>query len=179
MAESHSFVYLFARVIAQSGSFGRIQHAHIVMGRRQDVSGAPSLARMSRCKRYTRNLGRSLPSPSAHSTEWVRFEHASEGLGVFSYVADAERRASARLAARIERLSAWFERRLDAPIYPSRDDERFWFRAEALDFVGHARELADLVARAGYPMREVRMTERVGWTRWEDAHQIALVRYGS
>jgi hypothetical protein len=42
---------------------------------------------MSR-KRYTRNLGRELPSPLPvrTTTEWVRFEHEREPYGVFSYL---------------------------------------------------------------------------------------------
>ena len=42
---------------------------------------------MSRRKRFTRNLGRKLgaPLPQRTTNEWVRFEHASEPFGVFSY----------------------------------------------------------------------------------------------
>ena len=45
---------------------------------------------MSRRKRYTRNLGRSLPEPLPVRTtaEWVRFEHAREPYGVFCYLPD-------------------------------------------------------------------------------------------
>ncbi len=130
---------------------------------------------MSRRKRYTRNLGRRLREPLPRSEEWVRFEHELQGFGVFSYLSDARARGSSRLTARIDRLRAWFNFWLDAPSDArGRDHEKFWFRAEASEHVDRARRLADLVTRAGFPIRELRVIHRSKLVRWQDAHQLAV-----
>lgn len=136
---------------------------------------APSLAGVSRSKRYTRNLGRRLREPLPRSEEWVRFEHELFGFGVFSYLSDARARGSSRLAARIDRLRAWFNLWLDAPSDDVKiDHEKFWFRAEATEHIDRARRLADLVSRAGFPIRELRVIPRAKLVRWQDAHQLAV-----
>ncbi len=130
---------------------------------------------MSRRKRYTRNLGRRPREPLPRSEEWVRFEHELEGFGVFSYLSDARARGSSRLAARIERLRAGFNFGRDAPSAAvGLDHEKFWFRAEASEHVDRARRLADLVTRAGFPMRELRVVHRSKLVRWQDARQLAV-----
>ncbi len=130
---------------------------------------------MSRRKRYTRNLGRTLPEPLPSTLEWVRFEHESEPYGVFWYLPEARRQLSARQAAEINRLARWFGRHLDTP--PSHlelDGERFWFRAEAAEYVGRGRRLAELVTRAGIPIVERSARRIPGRVRWEDAQQLAV-----
>ena len=46
---------------------------------------------MSRRQRFTRNLGRKLgaPLPVRTTAQWIRFEHAHEPYGIFSYLSDA------------------------------------------------------------------------------------------
>ena len=105
----------------------------------------------------------------------MRFEHELEGFGVFSYLSDARRRGSSRLAARIDRLRAWFNLWLDAPSDDvGIDHEKFWFRAEAAEHLDRARRLADLVSRAGFQMRELRVVKGSRAVRWEDGHQVAV-----
>jgi hypothetical protein len=57
------------------------------------------------------------------------------------------------------------------------DGERFWFRAEAMEYIGRARRMADLVSRAGLPIVERRTREVSGYVRWQDAHQLAAKTY--
>jgi len=127
-------------------------------------------------RRYTRNLGRVLPSPLPATVEWVRFEHRDEPFGVFSYLDDAGPKLPAEARAELAALRGWFAKHLDAP--PGSyaiEKERFWFRAEAGEFVGRARRLADLVARAGIPMVERRTRELPGRVRWADPNQLAVL----
>src|SRR5262245_59270039 len=72
---------------------------------------------MSRRKRYTRNLGRTLPSPQPVRTtvEWVRFENEHEPFGVFSYLSRAEHRLSPRRREKAEALRRWFNENLGSP----------------------------------------------------------------
>jgi hypothetical protein len=160
---------------ATARSFERVAAQHDAHATSQTPAPAPSLAGVSRRKRYTRNLGRRLRVPLPRSEEWVRFEHELEGFGVFSYLSDARRRGSTRLAARIDRLRAWFNLWLDAPSDDVRiDNEKFWFRAEAAEHLERARRLADLVSRAGFPIRELRVIQGSKPVRWQDAHQLAV-----
>jgi hypothetical protein len=135
---------------------------------------------MSRRKRYTRNLGRTLPSPQPVRTtvEWVRFENRHEPFGVFTYTTRAERRLSAERRAKAERLYRWFVENLGWPKDESAlTEERFWFRAESREHIEKARELARLVSRTGYAIVERRTRRVPGKVKWEDEHQIAALTY--
>jgi hypothetical protein len=135
---------------------------------------------MSRRKRYTRNLGRKLPSPQPVRTtvEWVRFENAHEPFGVFTYLSQARRRLSAGRCAKSEGLSRWFGENLGSPKEAEAlTEERFWFRAEAREHVEKARELARLVSRTGYSIVERRIRRVPGKVTWEDEHQVAALTY--
>ena len=135
---------------------------------------------MSRKKRYTRNLGRTLPSPQPVRTteEWVRFESAHEPFGIFNYLSQAERRLSAGRRAKAERLYRWFVENLGCPEDErALTEERFWFRAEAREHVEKARELARLDSRTGYSIVERRIRRVPGKVRWEDEHQVAAFTY--
>lgn len=131
---------------------------------------------MSRRKRYTRNLGRTLPAPLPvrTTTEWIRFEHEREPYGVFSYLSDA-REARPELIDEIDRTLDWFEQWLDAPT--ELDRERFWFKADAQAYVVMARELARLVRSAGIPIVERRVRRVPGVVRWQDRHQVAVLTF--
>ena len=132
---------------------------------------------MSRRKRYTRNLGRKLPSPQPVRTtvEWVRFENQHEPFGVFTYVSLAKRKLSPVRREKAERLTRWFTENLGSP--EKATDERFWFRAEAREHVENARELARLVSRTGYSIVERRIRRVPGKVKWEDEHQVAALTY--
>ncbi len=131
---------------------------------------------MSRRKRYTRNFGRALPEPLPSSVEWVRFEHADLRDGVFSYLDAATDKLPRRAAAELTRLRRWFNQHLDAPPESVEiERERFWFRAEAMEYVGRGRRMAELLGRAGYPIVERRTRRVPGRVRWQDAHQLAVL----
>lgn len=132
---------------------------------------------MSRRKRYTRNLGRVLgsPLPVRGTVEWIRFEHEREPFGVFSYLDDAQKNLGTGLRAEVDDLCEWFEEHLDVPDHFLR--ERFWFKAEAREYVDRAKRLAQLVRRAGIPMVERRTHRIPGKVRWQDEHQVAVLTY--
>jgi hypothetical protein len=132
---------------------------------------------MSRRKRYTRNFGRTLrsPAPVRTTVEWIRFEHEREPYGVFSYLRDAKDASSPSGRAEIAQLSRWFNDELGAPANATM--ERFWFRAEAREYVDKARRLAELVTFAGYPIVERRTRRVPGKVTWEDAQQVAVFTY--
>lgn len=124
---------------------------------------------MSSRRRYTRNLGRKLAERLPGSVEWVRFEHATEPYGVFCYLREAAPVLPGRSAAELKRLQGWFNKHLDAPSDRIEIGEaRFWFRAEAMEYVGRGRRMAELVSRAGLPIVEKRTRELPGRVRWED-----------
>ena len=130
---------------------------------------------MSRRKRYTRNLGRTLksPQPVRTTSEWVRFEHEREPYGVFSYLSDARKGLGSGLRAEVETIVTWFDDNLGAPDLATL--ERFWFKAEAREFVERARRLATLVRRTGIPIVERRTARVPGKVRWQDDHQVAVL----
>jgi hypothetical protein len=154
---------------------------------------------MSRRLRFTRNLGRVMPCPSARRDDvgYVRFEHASERLGgvaygLFSYVSDARAVLSGVELAALEALLTWFEDHLDEParMVPFRDVgtrrarrrkreamARCWFREDADEHLAKARELVRLLSRAGVPMVERRSDRVPGKLCAEDRVQIAVVGY--
>jgi hypothetical protein len=134
---------------------------------------------MSRRKRFTRNLGRTLPAPKALRTTrcWLRFEHQDEPYGVFSYRREARQRLSEGERAEMDDLMVWICERLDAPEEDWLDQERFWFRAEASDVISKVRRLVELVCEAGFPIIERRSNRVPGKVRWQDRDQVAVLTY--
>jgi hypothetical protein len=135
------------------------------------------LGAMSSRKRYTRNLGRVLGAPEEEriTETWVRFEHEHVPYGVFSYVKSARNGLGRGLRGELDELMAWFNDHLDAP--DDADLERFWFKAEAEEYVERARRLAALVSRTGIPIVERRADRVPGKIRWEDDDQVAVLTY--
>jgi hypothetical protein len=132
---------------------------------------------MSRRKRFTRNLGRELPSPLPVRTtvEWIRFEHEYEPYGVFSYLKEARQALSAEASRELDALRDWFVDHLHAPDLIT--VERFWFRIEADDYVVRARRLATILRAAGIPIVERRTRRVPGKVKWEDHNQVAVRTY--
>jgi hypothetical protein len=132
---------------------------------------------MSRRKRYSRNLGRTLKSPLPVRTtvEWIRFEHEREPYGVFSYLKQANEVLPAEARAELDALRDWFVERLDAPDLLT--FERFWFRIEADEYVVRARRLAAILCAAGIPIVERRTRRVPGKVKWEDHNQVAVRTY--
>jgi len=148
---------------------------------------------MSRRKRYTRNLGRTsgdaIPKRGTGS-RYVRFAHARDPYGIFSYVSDARTRLSEPDREALDALVAWFRQSLDIPLclipaYLPRRRGRdnldgsavCWFRASAREHVEHARALAILVLRAKIPIVE-RWSDRIpGRICSTDAKQIAVASF--
>lgn len=132
---------------------------------------------MSRRKRFTRNLGRKLPSPLAVRTtvEWVRFEHEHEPFGIFRYLDEATEVLAHDDAVELERLCDWFTEHLDAPDLMT--VERFWFCAEALEHVAQARKLAKMLCSVKIPIVERRTRRVPGKVKWQDDHQVAVLMY--
>ncbi len=132
---------------------------------------------MSRRKRFTRNLGRKLPSPLPIRTtvEWIRFEHEHEPFGVFSYLKEAREMLSAEECSELDALRDWFADHLDAPDLLT--IERFWFRVEAEEYVVRARRLATILCAVGIPIVERRTRRIPGKVIWEDRNQVAVRTY--
>lgn len=132
---------------------------------------------MSRRKRFTRNLGRQLKSPLPIRTtlEWVRFEHEREPYGVFSYLKEAHAHLPAVEQTELQSLRDWFNEHLDAPEILT--IERFWFCAEAEEYIVRVRRLAMILAKAGIPIVERRTRRVPGKVRWQDHNQVAVVTY--
>ena len=132
---------------------------------------------MTRRKRFTRNLGRTLPAPAPVrvTVEWIRFEHEVEPYGVFSYLSDARKSLPADALRELDTLMAWFEERLGAP--EQADRERFWFRAEADEHITRARRVTEIVRAAGIPIVERRTRRVPGKARWADADQVAVITF--
>jgi hypothetical protein len=156
---------------------------------------------MSRRLRFTRNLGRRLPTPTParEPLRYVRFEHARERIGgqafgPFSYLDDARAVLSDEDADALERVVAWFAEHLDEPermvpfrIVGERRARRrqraleggalCWFREDATAHIANARELVSLLERAGIPFVE-RWSDRVpGKLCSADAFQAAVVPF--
>ena len=132
---------------------------------------------MSRRKRYTRNLGRKMKAPLQVRTtaEWVRFEHEREPYGVFAYLSDARKGLGSGLRAEVDAICDWFNDNLDAPDVATL--ERFWFKAEAREYIERAKRLAKLVRRTGIPIVERRTSRVPVKVRWQDDHQVAVFTY--
>jgi hypothetical protein len=131
---------------------------------------------MSR-KRYTRNLGRVLPSPLPLRTtsEWVRFEHEREPYGVFSYLTDAAEVLSAEARRELWAIRHWFNEQMGAPGAVTL--ERFWFRAKAAEHIEKAQRIMALVREAGIPIVERRTRRVPGKVKREDPHQVAVFTF--
>lgn len=132
---------------------------------------------MSRRKRFTRNLGRTLPSPlpARRTRVWVRFEHDSEPYGVFSYVDDALAVLEDHECRELDALTDWFNAHLAIP--RGMTTERCWFGSEAAEYVARARKLARVVRSAGIPIVERRTRRVPGRVRWKDDHQFVVFTY--
>jgi len=132
---------------------------------------------MTRRKRFTRNIGRTLrgPLPIRATVEWVRFEHEVEPFGVFSYLNDAIRLLPEQGRQELEVLRHWFNEHLDAPELLK--NERFWFLAEANEYVTQARRLAEILRAVGIPIVERRTRRVPGKVRWHDSNQVAVLTY--
>jgi hypothetical protein len=132
---------------------------------------------VSRRKRFTRNLGRQLgaPLPVRTTAQWIRFEHAHEPYGIFSYLSDARANLDAALLRELEVLLVWFTDQLQAPNLLT--VERFWFRCEASAHVTRAQRLAAILREAGIPIVERRTRRIPGRVRWEDHNQVAVLTY--
>jgi hypothetical protein len=141
---------------------------------------------MSRRMRYTRNLGRERP-PSVPrqgtGSRFVRFVHAREPYGVFSYIGDARRRLDERERDQLDALVQWFREHLDEPssMVPvhepaaAGDGPRAvcWFRASARAHVDRARRLAVLLRAAHIPIVERWSDVVPGRLCAEDTNQLA------
>jgi hypothetical protein len=133
---------------------------------------------MSRRKRYTKNFGRELaePLPVRTTQEWIRFEHVDQPEGVFQFVDDALERLPDGAGDELKDLMEWFAQRLGSPEQNDRK-ARFWFRAEAIEYVEKARRMTELVSAAGFPVVERRTTRTPGKLNWSDMHQVAVFTY--
>lgn len=158
-----------------------------------------SLLGMSRRVRFTRNVGRRVPSPAPRRDElrYVRFEHATEifegvTFGPFSYVADARKRLTGDDLAELEAVVTWFSDNLEAPerMVPFRDVgprrarrrkhdamAQCWFREDAALHIAKARELVAILGRAGFDFAELWSDRLPGKVCAEDGIQIAVVRF--
>lgn len=134
---------------------------------------------MSRRKRYTRNLGRTVPSPLPQRTTraWIRFEHAHEPFGVFSYTREAKDFLEGDARRELDALLDWFGDHLDAPELAHDAMDRFWFRAEAEASLVRARRLMALLNDVGIPIVERSTTRVPGKITWEDPDQVSLLTY--
>jgi hypothetical protein len=132
---------------------------------------------MSRRKRFTRNLGRSLgsPLPVRTTVEWVRFEHEDESYGIFRYLEQARARLAGAALLELNASYAWFNSHLDVPDVVT--IERFWFCAEAEEYVLRARRLAEILRSAGVSIVETRTRRIPGKVKWQDNHQVAVLTY--
>ena len=132
---------------------------------------------MSRRKRFTRNLGRKLPTPLPvrETVEWVRFEHEREPYGVFSYISDALELLPVDGHTELLEIRDWFNEHLHAPDLLT--IERFWFDARAMDYVRRARRLAELLVSVDIPIVERRTRRVPGKVTWQDHHQVAVRTY--
>jgi hypothetical protein len=85
------------------------------------------------------------------------------------------------LRSELEAVIEWFERNLAVPDRFNRTGSKGWYRREtrgiawlresASEQVGRMAELAELVARCGHRVVELR-TERVGYVVYEDEAQV-------
>jgi hypothetical protein len=145
---------------------------------------------VSRRKKYTRNLGRArverVPTRGT-GARYVRFAHANEPFGVFSYLREASPALSDPDRAELKVLRDWFATHLEAPdcfvpVRPRRGRPSYvgeptavcWFRAIATEHVNRARRMSVLVRRAGIRIVEFRRDRVPGQVCSEDGEQLAV-----
>ncbi len=145
---------------------------------------------MGRSQRYTRNLGRTpgYPVPKrGRGRRFVRFAHAREPFGVFSYLDVVRARLGDEGRAELDQLVAWFDEHLREPdsMVPvwrrvagnaSDEDEVAvcWFRASARQHIAQARRMAKLARQAEVPIIERWVDRLPGQICSDDAHQLAV-----
>jgi hypothetical protein len=148
---------------------------------------------VSRRKKYTRNLGRArierVPTRGTGAC-YVRFAHADEPFGVFSYLGEARPALSDPDRAELKALRDWFAAHLDEPdcFVPGRPrcgrashvgepTAVCWFRATATEHVSRARRMTMLVRRAGIRIVEFRRDRIPGQVCSEDGEQVAVASF--
>lgn len=105
--------------------------------------------------------------------------------GVFQVGFDL--RSAGRLAdyeeAWLDDAMDWFNRRLPVPLRLSRsrrpgayEKALCWFKEDAKEHIGKARELTALLEQHGVPTRMIRTT-RPGYVVYEDRYQVAAVPF--
>lgn len=130
------------------------------------------------------------PPKSEARAEFVRFvvpsriHHESQtaiGVVAVAYELSHSTDVNEELQAELRRLLTWIERNLDVPDRFNRTKSKGWYRREtrgiswlrasADEHVQAFRSLADVVARCGFEVSEVRET-RVGYLTYEDEVQV-------
>jgi hypothetical protein len=109
------------------------------------------------------------------TVEWIRFEHDHEPCGVFSYLKEAQEVLPQTMRDELETLRDWFVDHLNAPDLLT--IERFWFKAEAKEYVIRARRLTTILRAAGIPIVERRTARVPGKVKWQDQNQVAVLTY--
>jgi hypothetical protein len=107
-------------------------------------------------------------------------DNSNEPAGLFlvaSWVRDRQEAPASELA-KLQSLRDWFNDNLDLPRRFSRSHRPHrrekaiaWFKDSALEHIQRAREIAAIVGKYGYPIRELR-TLRPGYVVYEDAFQV-------
>jgi hypothetical protein len=148
---------------------------------------------VSRRKKYTRNLGRvraeRVPTRGT-GARYIRFAHADEPFGVFSYLREARPRLSDPDRDELKMLREWFQAHLEepdcfVPVRPHRGRASrvgeptavCWFRASATEHVSRARRMSVLVRRAKIRIVEFRRDRVPGQVCSEDGEQLAVASY--
>lgn len=130
------------------------------------------------------------PPKSEARAEFVRFvvpariHHESQtaiGVVAVAYELSRSTDVNEELQAELRRLLTWIECNLDVPDRFNRTKSKGWYRREtrgiswlrasADEHVQALRSLAEVVARCGYEVSEVRET-RVGYLTYEDEVQV-------
>jgi hypothetical protein len=124
-------------------------------------------------------------------TRYVRFSHATEDYGVFSYADEARRRLSDAERDELDAIIAWFSDHLEEPMCfvpvrpaprrgPAREPEPSavcWFHASAVEHVARARRIAVLVRRARIHIVERRSDRVPGQICSEDGVQMTTASF--
>jgi hypothetical protein len=130
------------------------------------------------------------PPESDARTELVRFVVPSRihpesqtaiGVVAMAYELCDSTEVNPELQAELSRLLTWIEDNIDAPERFNRTKSKGWYRREtrgiswlrasAGEHVDAFRSLANVVARCGYDVSEIRET-RVGYLTYEDDVQV-------
>ena len=116
--------------------------------------------------------GSRVRSPGTPTTRWVRFEHATEGQGIFACVQKAQPLLGPAEQEELDRVLHWFWLNLSLPHGFDRS-QRFWFRAESEVCIATARHMADLLRSAGVPIVERHVEGRGRLHGYADYDQVA------